>query len=79
MSKSSFLDLLIPILYGKTVILVGDHRQLPPMYDLRHMRGDDFDGLDEEKITKEINDGYTTVSYTHLDVYKRQAKTCSYS
>ena len=58
-SKSSFLDLLIPILYGKTVILVGDHRQLPPMYDLRHMRGDDFDGLDEEKITKEINDGYT--------------------
>lgn len=58
-SKSSFLDLLIPILYGKTVILVGDHRQLPPMYDLRHMRGEDFDGLDEEKITKEINDGYT--------------------
>ena len=41
-SKSSFLDLLIPILYGKTVILVGDHRQLPPMYDLRHMRGDDL-------------------------------------
>jgi superfamily I DNA and/or RNA helicase len=32
-SKSSFLDLLIPILYGKTIILVGDHRQLPPMYD----------------------------------------------
>lgn len=58
-SKSSFLDLLIPILYGKTVILVGDHRQLPPMYDLRHMRKDDFEGLDEDKITKEINDGYT--------------------
>lgn len=58
-SKSSFLDLLIPILYGKTVILVGDHRQLPPMYDLRHMRGEDFDGLDEDIITKEINDGYT--------------------
>ena len=58
-SKSSFLDLLIPILYGKTIILVGDHRQLPPMYDLRHMRADDFEGLDEEIITKEINDGYT--------------------
>ena len=58
-SKSSFLDLLIPILYGKTVILVGDHRQLPPMYDLRHMRGDDFDGLDDEIITKELNDEYT--------------------
>ena len=56
-SKSSFLDLLIPILYGKTVILVGDHRQLPPMYDLRHMRKDDFEGLDESIISKEINDG----------------------
>ena len=58
-SKSSFLDLLIPILYGKTVILVGDHRQLPPMYDLRHMREGDFEGLDENIITKKINDGYT--------------------
>ena len=60
-SKSSFLDLLIPILYGKTVILVGDHRQLPPMYDLRHMRKDDFEGLDESIISKEINDGYTAL------------------
>ena len=58
-SKSSFLDLLIPILYGKTVILVGDHRQLPPMYDLRHMREGDFEGLDEDIITKKINDSYT--------------------
>ncbi|MCR4661562.1 MAG: AAA family ATPase [Clostridia bacterium] len=58
-SKSSFLDLLIPILYGKTIILVGDHRQLPPMYDLRHLRRDDFEGLDEDIITKEINDKYT--------------------
>ncbi len=58
-SKSSFLDLLIPILYGKTVILVGDHRQLPPMYDLRHLREDDFEDLDENIITKERNDEYT--------------------
>lgn len=60
-SKSSFLDLLIPILYGKTVILVGDHRQLPPMYDLRHMRGSDFEGLAEKIITKEKNDSYTAL------------------
>lgn len=60
-SKSAFLDLLIPILYGKTIILVGDHRQLPPMYDLRHMRKEDFEGLDETIITKEINDSYTTL------------------
>ena len=60
-SKSSFLDMLIPILYGKTVILVGDHRQLPPMYDLRHLKDDDFEDLDETIITKEINDGYTAL------------------
>ncbi len=60
-SKSSFLDLLIPILYGKTIILVGDHRQLPPMYDLRHMRGTDFEGLDEEIINEEINKKYTAL------------------
>ena len=60
-SKSSFLDLLIPILYGKTIILVGDHRQLPPMYDLRHLRSDDFDGLDEEYITKEKNEKFTNL------------------
>lgn len=58
-SKSAFLDLLIPILYGKTVVLVGDHRQLPPMYDLRHMNKEDFEGLDEEIISKERNEKYT--------------------
>lgn len=57
-SKSSFLDLMIPILYGKTVVLVGDHRQLPPMYDLKHMRKDDFDGLDVEIIDYDLNKQY---------------------
>ncbi len=55
-SKSSFLDLLIPILYGKTIILVGDHRQLPPMYEFRNLRNDDFEHIDENVLTKEKND-----------------------
>lgn len=58
-SKSSFIDLLIPILYGKTVILVGDHRQLPPMYEFSKLRDDDFEGLDESKINREINKKFT--------------------
>lgn len=57
-SKSSFLDLMIPVLYGKTVILVGDHRQLPPMYDLKHMKKADFDGLDSEVIDYDLNKQY---------------------
>lgn len=58
-SKSSFIELLIPILYGKTVILVGDHRQLPPMYEYRNFRNDDFDGLDETIINQHKNDQFT--------------------
>lgn len=57
-SKSSFLDLLIPVLYGKTVILVGDHRQLPPLYDLKHMRQSDFENLDREIIDYSLNKHY---------------------
>lgn len=60
-SKSSFIDLLIPILYGKTVILVGDHRQLPPMYEFSKLRDDDFEGLDETIINKEINKEFTSL------------------
>ncbi len=58
-SKSSFIDLLIPILYGKTIILVGDHRQLPPMYEFAKLRDDDFKGLDENIINRDINDKFT--------------------
>ena len=60
-SKSSFIELLIPILYGKTVILVGDHRQLPPMYEYRNFRDEDYEGLDEEIINPTINKRYTSM------------------
>ncbi len=60
-SKSSFLDLVLPILYGKTIILVGDHRQLPPMYDLKHLKDIDFENLNEEIITEKKNDQFTTL------------------
>lgn len=58
-SKSSFIDLLIPILYGKTVILVGDHRQLPPMYEFAKMRDEEFENLDENIINPDINKKFT--------------------
>jgi superfamily I DNA and/or RNA helicase len=57
-SKSSFIELLIPILYGKTVILVGDHRQLPPMYEYRNFRDEDYEGLDPDIINPTINKRY---------------------
>jgi len=63
-SKLSFIDLLIPILHGKSVILVGDHRQLPPMYDLSKLNKYDFEGLDDGIINEEINNKYNEL-YTN--------------
>ena len=57
-SKSSFLELLISTLYGKTVILVGDHRQLPPLYDLKHLKENDFENLDPRIINYQRNKEY---------------------
>lgn len=58
-SKSSFVDLLIPIMYGKSVILVGDHRQLNPMYDLAKLRSEDFENLDSSQFNIEMNRHFT--------------------
>ena len=46
-SKSSFFELIIPILYAKSVILVGDHRQLPPKFPYTHLQQHDVEGIDE--------------------------------
>lgn len=60
-SKSSFIDLLIPILYGKSIILVGDHRQLPPIYELARLRDQDFENIDKSIITPEKNKEFTNL------------------
>ena len=44
---------------GKTVILVGDHRQLPPMYEFAKLRQADFEGLDPNYISEDLNKEYT--------------------
>ncbi len=63
-SKSSFIDMLRPMSYGQKVILVGDHMQLPPMYDLKHLKDEAFEGVDENVIKKDINDSYTQLVET---------------
>ena len=40
-SKVPFIEILQPISYGKTVILVGDHKQLPPIFDRRLNEGEE--------------------------------------
>ena len=63
-SKSSFLEVLIPMLYGKSIILVGDHRQLPPMYEYRNFRKEDYEGLDENYIDFNKNTKFTKLYET---------------
>lgn len=61
-SKMTFLDLLRPILYGKTVILVGDHKQLSPMYN----------GIDREEMGRYDED---YVNERDEDEYRRMFET----
>ena len=63
-SKANDIELLIPILYGKSVILVGDHRQLPPLFKYREGM---FEGLTlDKRVTKETLDKYESLVETSL-------------
>ena len=62
-SKANSIELLIPILYGKSVILVGDHRQLPPLFKYKEKMFSDnedkallnkYESLVENSLFKEL-------------------------
>lgn len=52
-SKVSFLEVLYPILYGKTVILVGDDKQLPPTYQTNVLK-EDMGRYDSSKVNPDL-------------------------
>lgn len=65
-SKATPIEMIIPIIYGKSVILVGDQRQLPPIFKYRDSM---FEGFDEQsKIGmlqgKTLNDYKTMVEHS---------------
>ena len=49
-SKATPIEMLIPIIYGKSVILVGDQRQLPPIFKYRDSMFDGFDAQSKNKM-----------------------------
>lgn len=53
-SKATPPELLIPVLKGKKVILVGDHKQLPPII--------------EEKVVEQLLEGETYTASERIDV-----------
>ena len=56
-SKVPFVEILQPILFGKTVILVGDHKQLPPMFSKRLNDGEE-NSYDPSYINPEKEEKY---------------------
>ena len=56
-SKVPFVEIIQPILFGKTVILVGDHKQLPPIFDRRINEGEE-NSYDPEYINPESEARY---------------------
>ena len=75
-SKCALIDLMIPMaLYGTSIILAGDHRQLPPVYDLKHLRQSEFDDLDitgwdirkNEAFTKEYESCFFKTLFESVD------------
>ena len=59
-SKCALIDLLIPMaLYGTSIILAGDHRQLPPVYDLKHLKKSEFDDLEITGWDLRKNEAFT--------------------
>jgi len=63
-SKASDIELLIPTLYGKSVILVGDHRQLPPLFKYKEGMFENF-SIDK-RVNKETLDKYEELVETSL-------------
>ena len=59
-SKCALIDLMIPMaLYGTSIILAGDHRQLPPVYDLKHLKKSEFDDLEITGWDLRKNEAFT--------------------
>lgn len=61
-SKATPIEMLIPIIYGKSVILVGDQRQLPPIFKYRDSM---FEGFDEQSKIRMLQ-GRTLLDYKEM-------------
>ncbi len=52
-SKATPMEIIIPMLYGKSVVLVGDQRQLPPVFKYRDNIFDDMSIAEKQAIMKD--------------------------
>ena len=66
-SKCTPPELLIPALKGKKLIMVGDHRQLPPMLDTKTL----------EEVSQEIGSTNTELKLLQESLFKIQFETAN--
>ena len=64
-SKATPPELLIPLMKARKAILVGDHRQLPPMFD-EHEKSYSELISDPESIPEDVRDLMTGENFTHF-------------
>lgn len=83
-SKLTPIEILMPIIFGKTTILVGDYRQLPPILPIRQedvelineIHGEDFNYSEFKKMFEEsmfkniISSANSTISGILLEQYR---------
>ncbi|MCX8472509.1 MAG: AAA domain-containing protein, partial [Sediminibacterium sp.] len=60
-SKATPPELALPVLYGKKSIIVGDHRQLPPMIDGEEIK-DILVSIGEKKLAKTLSQNEFKIS-----------------
>lgn len=64
-SKATPPELLIPLMKARKAVLVGDHRQLPPMFD-EHEKSYSELISDPESIPEDVRDLMTGENFTHF-------------
>ncbi len=68
-SKATPTELLVPCLLGKKIVLVGDHKQLPPIFGEESCFTEAAEslGLDVEELRKELSTCLFKERYEYLD------------
>ena len=71
-SKATPPELLMPIMYGRTGVLVGDHRQLPPLFKERGGSWQEAVEQEQEQLENGVNEHDTATELTRENFERYQ-------
>lgn len=70
-SKATLPEMAVPMVYGKKIILIGDHRQLPPVLSSEHKKA--FEIMGQPDLFEE---SYETLKTSHFGTMFKIAQKC---